>query len=231
MIVASSRTDGPPRGRGRSRAANKAFRRQQIIAATIDSISRHGFAETTVATVAREAGVSQGILIFHFKTKEALLVETLAFLAEEYGEIWRKALDAAPPDPVARILAMVESDFHSRICTRKKVAVWHAFYGEAKSRPTYLEICGQRDAERSAILSDLCAEALAREPATPWDADSASQCIEQLTDGLWVHLLLSSGALRRRRALSVSLRQLLSIFPASAEQIRAALAKVSGGDA
>ena len=39
---------------------------------------------TTIATVAREAGLSQGIINLHFQTKERLLTETLRYLADEY---------------------------------------------------------------------------------------------------------------------------------------------------
>lgn len=224
-------TDSPrPTGPvpGRSRAANKALRRSQIIGATIDSISKHGFAETTIATVAKLAGVSQGILIFHFKTKDALLVEALTYLGEEYRATWREALEAAPEDPVARVLALVEADFAPSICNRKKLAVWHAFFGEAKTRPTYLAICGAWDGERIAIMHGLCAAALAGEPRTPWDAESAASAIDRLSDGLWLQLLLGGPPIARGKALGTVYRLLLTIFPSRADQVRDAMVRRLG---
>lgn len=231
MIVTQvARPTGPVPGR--SRAANKALRRRQIIAATIDSIGKHGFAETTIATVAKQAGLSQGVLIFHFKTKDALLVEALTFLGEEYRAVWRDALevagDAAGAEPIAGILALVEADFDPRICSRKKLAVWHAFFGEARSRPTYLSICGAWDDERSEVMHRLCAQALAREAASPWDPESAAAAIDRLSDGLWLQLLMSGPPIERAQALRTLYCLLLAIFPAQEAEIRTAQGRKLG---
>lgn len=224
--VRKPRPVGP--GPARSRAANKAMRRRQIIDATIDSISTRGFAETTVARVAKAAGVSQGMLMFHFKTKDGLLNETLIFLGEEYRAAWMTALAAAADDPLARILALVEVDFDPKVCARKKVAVWYAFFGEARSRPTYMSYCGAWEKERTEAMHQLCAQALRAEAGTLWDADTASACLERLGDGLWLQLLLGGRQTERREALRVSYCLLQSIFPSRSEMIRASMAKALG---
>lgn len=59
-------------------------RRKQLIEATITSISKAGISGTTLTAVTKEAGLSMGLVNFHFKTKEILLTETLSFLAEEH---------------------------------------------------------------------------------------------------------------------------------------------------
>jgi AcrR family transcriptional regulator len=50
---------------------------QRIIAAMRDSVARRGTAGSTFEHVAREAGVSRGLLHYYFGTKEALLVEVV----------------------------------------------------------------------------------------------------------------------------------------------------------
>ena len=47
-------------------------RRQAMIKATIAVIARHGVSGTTVGRVARKAGVSVGLMNFHFDSKERL---------------------------------------------------------------------------------------------------------------------------------------------------------------
>ncbi len=47
-------------------------RRALILRAAAEEFDRVGFAATTIAAVARAAGVSQGTLHFHFPTKLAL---------------------------------------------------------------------------------------------------------------------------------------------------------------
>ena len=59
----------------------KQRRREQLIQATIECISKRGFAGTTLAHVSRQAGLSQGIVNLHFDSKENLLTETLQVFA------------------------------------------------------------------------------------------------------------------------------------------------------
>jgi TetR/AcrR family transcriptional repressor of bet genes len=105
------------RARTGPRGDVKAFRRSQLIDATMRTIARHGFARTTMAHVAKAAGLSQGIVNFYFRTKEALLYETLEHLAEEYESLLQRALDRAGPDPVAGLDAMIETDLGPDACT------------------------------------------------------------------------------------------------------------------
>ena len=65
----SSEKTGEPEKRGRK--ASKETRRQQLIEATIDSLAKRGYSETTMADVADGAGLSRGIVNFHFESKES----------------------------------------------------------------------------------------------------------------------------------------------------------------
>ena len=58
-------------------------RRQQLIEATIATLAHCGYARMTLAEVTRRAGLSQGLVNFHFDSKERLLTETLLYLAED----------------------------------------------------------------------------------------------------------------------------------------------------
>lgn len=205
----------------RSRAANTVFRRQQIIDATLESVSMVGFAGTTLAKVASIAGLSQGIVVFRFGTKEELLVEALRYLADEYRQAWTTALEASGPDPVERLCAIVDADFQPKLISRKKLAVWHAFYGEAKGHPTYLNICSARDQEHTAALRAVMAEIaeLGRTP-TGFDVDSAVGLVEGLSDGLWLQMLLSQPEFKRSMALDLMYCQLEALLPVHADAIR-----------
>ena len=90
------------------RKAPRAARRQQLIDATMKCIARKGMGSTTLADVAREAGLSQGIVNLHFKSKENLLNETLQFLADEYKAQFEKALRQSE-----KLLALPDDLTHS----------------------------------------------------------------------------------------------------------------------
>lgn len=70
--MTSTPTDGA--ARPRSLAGEKARR---IVDAMRSSVARRGTAGSTFDRVAREAGVSRGLLHYYFGTKEQLLVETV----------------------------------------------------------------------------------------------------------------------------------------------------------
>ena len=86
----------PPRTQSRD------ARRLQVIEATIQSLADRGFSRTTITDVAERAGISHGLVLFHFQSKENLLAETLDYLAEEYRLNWQAALAEAGPAPEAR---------------------------------------------------------------------------------------------------------------------------------
>ena len=59
------------------RLANKKSSNLKLISSTIKNLSKKGINELTMQDVSQGAGLSQGIVNFHFKSKELLLIETL----------------------------------------------------------------------------------------------------------------------------------------------------------
>jgi TetR/AcrR family transcriptional repressor of bet genes len=203
-----------PRARAtRRRTAPPEERRQQLIDATIRSVANCGLADTTIATVAREAGLSQGIINLHFRSKERLLTETLRYLADEYRNACNEAAAAAGDSPAAGLRAMVELDFRRNICTRDKLAVWFAFWGERKFRPTYRRICAARDKSYDDMVRALCTKLCEQggyrdvEPALLADGLSA------LTIGLWLDLLVRPESMSRELAHRITMAYLADAFP------------------
>ena len=123
-----------------------ARRRRELIEATITSIARHGLSRTTVAKVAKIAGLSTGIVNFYFHSKQALLLATLEHVDREFELRQREALERAGEDPVQLLEAMIEVDFDPEVCDRRRIAVWAAFWGEASGRADYMRVCGARGA-------------------------------------------------------------------------------------
>jgi phenylpropionate dioxygenase-like ring-hydroxylating dioxygenase large terminal subunit/AcrR family transcriptional regulator len=116
-----------------------------LIDAAISSIVEHGLSRTTVARVAKAAGLSPGIVTFYFKAKEALLLETLIYVESEFERVRRTALEQAGSDPARQLDAIIEATFDPIVCNPRFSAVWTAFSGEASSRESYQEVCSGRD--------------------------------------------------------------------------------------
>ncbi|MEX0922829.1 MAG: TetR family transcriptional regulator C-terminal domain-containing protein [Rhodovibrionaceae bacterium] len=196
-----------------SRSQMKILRRQQLIESTIESIAKRGFAETTMADVAEGAGLSRGIVNFHFVSKEMLLNETLNYLAKEYREVWKGTLERAGPGPVDRLKALVAADFDPKVCNKKKVAVWYAFWGEAKSRPYYQQICADFDREHHTALRDICQELIDLGDHSGPSADQIATAIAATTDGLWQNLLIHPQSFDRGEAKQNVYAILAALFP------------------
>lgn len=167
------------------RKASKDVRRQQLIDATIRVLGQKGYASLTVADVARAAGLSTGIVIFHFNSKDGLLAATMQALAEEYRAHWEAAMNRAGPSPAARLEALLLADFDPAVFTPEKLGAWIAFWGETQGRPTYDQICSGLDAERQDATRRLCAELIAARQYR-LDANLAMRALESLCDGLWL---------------------------------------------
>jgi AcrR family transcriptional regulator len=197
----------------KKRTAPKEERQQQLIQATIRSVSRNGLSDTTMATVAGEAGLSQGIINLHFKSKERLLVETLAYIADEYRESWEKALSGAGDDPAEKLAALVAVDFKRPVCDQSKLAVWFAFWSETKSRPTYRRICSARDLAYRKQMVQVCEDLIKQGKYTDLVAETVTACISAMTAGCWLELLTNSPTRSRQQAMGICMSYLVTTFP------------------
>ncbi len=195
----------------KGRKASKETRRLQLIEATIDSLAKRGYAETTLADVADGAGLSRGIVNFHFESKEKLLVATLQAMADEYANHWYTALEKAGPRPADQLWALVAADFDRRICTKRKLAAWCAFWGEAKSRPTYQALCGARDVKYQEMVIALCA-ALKAEGGYDYTAETMALSLSSMLEGLWLRLMMGDG-LTREKAHEAAIEAIVAMFP------------------
>lgn len=198
--------------RAKRRTAPKEQRQAQLIRATIRSIAKHGLSVTTMATVAGEAKLSQGIINLHFQSKERLLEETLLYIVGEYREAWHRARDSGEKSAADKLAALAGVDFERRICQRNKLAVWFAFWGESRSRSTYRRICTQSSREYKQDLTGLCGEII-RQGGYRASAEQTASGLLAVNSGLWLDLLLTPAEMKREQALQVSLSYLRHVFP------------------
>jgi TetR/AcrR family transcriptional repressor of bet genes len=198
--------------RAKRRTASKEQRQTQLIKATIRSIAKHGLSVTTMATVAKEAGLSQGIINLHFQSKERLLEGTLRYVVDEYRTAWYKALNSGGDSADKKLSAVVAVDFDKRICQRNKLAVWFAFWGESHSRLTYRRICAESSREYKQVLTRLC-ETIIMEGTYIMRAQDVATGLLAMTEGLWLDLLLDPAEMNPEQAREICNSYLRGVFP------------------
>jgi TetR/AcrR family transcriptional repressor of bet genes len=205
--------DSPLQTAPLSRAKGKRRSRQKLITATLNSIAKHGFADTTLARVSAGAGLSRGIVNFHFRSKDALFLEVLKFLSREYQENWSRAFDGAGPSAAEKLEAVLMADFEPPTINLNRIAAWFAFYGEAKSRPTYMKACSEIDRVTFDNMVELCRTIIEEAGYPNLDQNSVADGLGSMVEGLWLDFLISpqdSNPASSKQTISTYLR---AIFP------------------
>ena len=195
------------------RTASRERRRQQLIDATIKCIARKGMGNTTLGDVAGAAGLSQGIVNLHFESKDNLLNETLRFIADEYKTQFNHVLDKSGPGAANKLRALMELDLRPSILDRRKLAVWFAFWGEVKSRPTYRKICEKSDEYYDDVVRELCDELIIAGGYKNISASAVTTALTSMTNGMWLSCLISTRLFDRQDAMIAIEEYLHSIFP------------------
>jgi TetR/AcrR family transcriptional repressor of bet genes len=197
----------------RKRTAPREVRRRQLIMAAMDSISKRGFSDTTLRHVTEKAELSHGVVNYHFDSKEALYDATLGFLAQEHYDTWTRYYDKAGPTAAEKLSAIICADFDKKTCTKKRLAVWFAFWGQAKYRPNYLKIHNKHDNERYERIIKICQEIIVDGGYDTLQADRLARTIESLSDGSWLCLMLYPDVADRVEYREDCLLALAQFFP------------------
>lgn len=204
----------PAKSPRKERKENADKRRQQLMKATLRSIEHNGLAKTTLATVANEAGLSQGVAVFYYKSKNGLLSAALEHLYQQYENHWREALAAAGPSPRDRLVALVEADFAEEICNRATLSIWFAFWGEQKISPQYASITQHFDNSRTEAIELICRDLMPDAPTE--QARELSEWIDTLTDGYWQRMYLFPTNCTRETSIEGVRAFLASVLPSNA---------------
>ena len=192
-------------------------RREQLIRATIKTISESGLSGATVAKVASKAGLSPGIVNFHFDSKRQLLLDTLRYIADEYTLVLNQHLGKAD-SPLEKLHAYIDANFDNQLFVKDKIAVWFAFMSESQAREEYREICGKSDQRENDMIRGFIAELLEPTTDSSADVDALALGLEGMIDSLWQQALYSNGSFDREFAVKTCKHYLECISPASAQK-------------
>jgi TetR/AcrR family transcriptional repressor of bet genes len=195
------------------RADAKEARREQLIKATMKCIARSGLSSTTMAEITQEAGLSLGIVNLHFQSKENLLQETLRHVSEEYIEGWEKVGHNGKLSNAEKLQGCIDFDFGTKICTRNKLAVWYAFWGESKARPTYQKICSAHDEQADKTLRDICQGLIDEGGYDDRDAEQVVHTYTAMVTGLSLDILIAPKAMNRHQAKQMCHNYFVAVFP------------------
>lgn len=206
-------TKSKDRKRGSSRQDKIAERRLSLLEATLRVIARKGLVGVTMNDIASEAGCAYGVVAFHFKSKEGIMLAALDHMVEEYD----RTLEIPKlKTPEARLKAMINLDFDPKVSDEGRIAVFTAFWAESARNPEYRKRCAElKERYHNATVADITE--LAKLHNIDIDADLVARSLNALIDGLWIagQVLETSDAAGRRTARKACEFYMRSVFPAS----------------
>jgi betaine-aldehyde dehydrogenase len=169
-----------------SRRDSEDIRRKQLIDTTILVMAQVGFNATTLGLIARQAGVSTGLVAHYFGDKDGLLEATLRSLASRLSHAAAARMRAAAT-PRARLQAVIDANLAPEEMDAQTGAVWLAFWGQAIHSDRLKRV--QRIYQLR-VLSNL-RHAL-RLLAPEAEAERLAIIIAAIIDGLWLRTTLAA---------------------------------------
>ncbi len=92
------------------------IKKQKILDAALQLFATHGYDATPTSKIAKEAGVSEGLIFRHFESKEKLLVFIMDMGIEKSLELSRGVLSAENPKEILKGILelpfLIEEDIH-----------------------------------------------------------------------------------------------------------------------
>jgi TetR/AcrR family transcriptional regulator, fatty acid metabolism regulator protein len=139
-------------------AKNRSFvetaRRAQIVDCAIDTIAELGFARASVDQIAKRAGVSKGVITYHFPNKEEI-VDAIVEKVVTAGRAYMEPRIVAETSAAGRLRAYIESDLEFIDAHRKALIALVEIAMNARRADGSLVIGPESLAQRAANLEDL----------------------------------------------------------------------------
>lgn len=174
--------------------------REDVLAAAMATIAERGLDGLTMAGLGREVGMSSGHLLYYFRSKDELLLQTLEWSEAALGGR-RRALLSRRGTAAERLQGYV--DLYVPECARDPhwtlwLEVWNRSQNagpEARDRQAAIEGAWHRD------LVALLAEGISRGEFRPVDAERFATRTRALLDGFSIQLAVGLPTLDRQAIL------------------------------
>jgi TetR/AcrR family transcriptional repressor of bet genes len=171
-------------------------RKPQLVQAAMSVIDRVGLHAASISLIAKEAGVSTGIINHYFGGKHGLLEETMREILRQLSRTVTSHLSQIPKtEHVKRINAIIDANFVGFQAENKVAKTWLAFWSYSMHDVQLKRL--QRVNEKR-LLSHLKIEL--NTLLTPEQADVVANGIAALIDGIWLRGTLTPEGIDAEKA-------------------------------
>jgi TetR/AcrR family transcriptional repressor of bet genes len=161
-------------------------RRRELSIATLESIRKHGYMNSTINTISAESGLSRGLISHYFKNKDDLVLFAFRYLTEMLEDFHREVVRSWGTSHFEKLLGAALATFLKQEPYRE---VWLHFWSASLIQQEFNEVRrAQYKRFRASIERRLTA--VAEERGQEINIENTALMFTQLVDGLWVGLVL-----------------------------------------
>ena len=187
-------------------------RRDELISATVRCLLQFGVADTSVRTIAAEAGLSLGMVRHHFNSKDELLAATYRYMSDQLRAQTRQALERADSSLMGQLVAFINAGLQPPLLDLRYVRVrfmfWELTHTNAVVRAAHEEIYARFQKH----LLDLV-RAVAKANNAGTDCALLTLTITAFLKGVWAEWSLSNDRFDPRRLVD----QMIPLWEAALE--------------
>lgn len=140
------------------RPSNKAERRAEIVQAMMQVMAVKGYEGASIQAIAKQAGLAPGLIHYHFKTKQDILLESVAQLSNVLRERYLSLSENAET-PEDKLKAFINARLSKgEGASQQAVVAWVMIGSEAVRQPevkaAYLEALTEQKSLLEELLQD-----------------------------------------------------------------------------
>jgi TetR/AcrR family fatty acid metabolism transcriptional regulator len=163
-------------------------RRRALLKAAFREVAERGFSNVTLEDIASRAGVSKGVTLYYFDSKEDLFRELFSWLIDSIHARMREAVGAAE-DPIGKVRALVALIFPSPSKNRAFFRAYVDFCGLAARKESFRQIDERFYAGCREIDRGIVEEGMRRGLFLLRDAGETASTLRAIFDGLMLQWL------------------------------------------
>ena len=165
----------------KSRVKPEHVRREEIMQAAFQVVHDEGLSNMTIAKIAKQAGLSTGIVSHHFGDKQGLIdacmLEMLNVLRRKTDQNKSQSAD----DPVGQLKAIIDSNFDMSQVNPISMRLWLDFWSASKHMPQLHRLQKINDQRLTSNIRHHLLQLL-----SPEQAELGAIGLAAMIDGLWL---------------------------------------------
>jgi AcrR family transcriptional regulator len=174
--------------------------RERLLDAAVRLIAREGIDNVRIARIAIEAGVSAGLVHYHFASRDALLEEALEHSYERAGDVRLATLGEGRATAPQRLAAMIDQCLPTDRALHDDFVLWIELWLRSARDRTLRPVAARLYARLHEWFSEAIADGIAAGELRDCDVERMTDRLLALIDGYGIRVLTEDPRMPLERA-------------------------------